>query len=93
MNVNRSFLHALLFVKSNFYVNTARINPNDLFVDNFLPILYTKSALPLWNKTSDMMFQCGVSLMLLWVCSVHMGFPLSCVAKVKVMHGKPVCFK
>ena len=33
--MNRSFLHALLFVKSDFYVNTARINPDDLFVDNF----------------------------------------------------------
>ena len=32
--VNRSFLCALRFVKSGFYVNTARVNPADLYVDN-----------------------------------------------------------
>lgn len=32
--VIRSFLRALRFVKSDFYVNTARINPAELYVDN-----------------------------------------------------------
>jgi hypothetical protein len=32
--VNRSFLAALRFVKSDFYVNTARIDPTDLYVEN-----------------------------------------------------------
>ena len=30
----RTFLRALLFVKSDYYINTARINPADLYVDN-----------------------------------------------------------
>lgn len=32
---HRSFLQALLFVKSMHYVNTAQINPNYLYVDNY----------------------------------------------------------
>ena len=32
--MNRLFLRALRFVKSDFYINTARIDPADLYVEN-----------------------------------------------------------
>ena len=35
MGLHRSFLRGLLFVKSAHYINTARINPDDLYVDNY----------------------------------------------------------
>ena len=45
MNLHRSFLRALLFVKSVHYVNTAQIDPDDLYVDNYRLCVHERKLL------------------------------------------------
>jgi hypothetical protein len=49
--VNRLFLRALRFVKSDCYVNTARINPADLYVENSRLRVLEKKALAIGIMT------------------------------------------
>jgi hypothetical protein len=49
--LNRCFLSALLFVKSNCYINTTRVNPEDLYVENSRLHVHKKKQLAIGIMT------------------------------------------